>query len=172
MLRSTGVNFDLRRDQPYDAYSLVKFAVPVGTVGDCFDRYVLRVNEMRQSLYIIQQCIDAMPVGVVMSDSLKIVYAGRLNLKQSMESVLHHFKLAMGGYRVPRGEVYTSIEAPKGEFGVYLAAASSSRPYRCKIKAPGFLHLQGLDFMTRGHLIADVVTAIGTQDIVFGEVDR
>lgn len=172
MLRGSGIDHDLRRDQPYDAYNHVSFRVPVGSHGDCYDRYFLRMEEMRQSLSIIGQCLNKMPVGLVKSDNQKITPPGRLQLKQSMEALIHHFKLYTEGYAVPSGESYTAIEAPKGEFGVYLVANGTSRPYRCKIKAPGFLHLQGLDFMTRGHLIADVVTAIGTQDIVFGEVDR
>jgi NADH:ubiquinone oxidoreductase subunit D len=172
MLRSAGINFDLRRDQPYDAYSLVNFKVPVGINGDCYDRYKMRVDEMRQSLNIIQQCLVKLPSGEVMADSFKVVDPSRYETRASMESVIHHFRLSSVGYTVPKGEIYSAVEAPKGEFGVYLVSAGKSRPYRCKIKAPGFLHLQALDFMVRGHLIADVVTTIGTQDIVFGEVDR
>jgi NADH dehydrogenase (ubiquinone) Fe-S protein 2 len=172
MLRGSGIDYDLRRDQPYDIYSQLDFKVPVGTRGDCYDRYFLRVEEMRQSLNIIAQCLNQMPAGPVKSDNQKVVPPSRLQLKQSMEALIHHFKLYTEGYIVPSGESYTAIEAPKGEFGVYLVSNGTSRPYRCKIKAPGFLHLQGLDFMTQGHLIADVVTTIGTQDIVFGEVDR
>lgn len=144
----------------------------MGTRGDCYDRYFLRVEEMRQSLNIIGQCLNLIPSGPIKADNQKITPPSRLQLKQSMEALIHHFKLYTDGYSVPAGESYTAAEAPKGEFGVYLAADATSRPYRCKIKAPGFLHLQGIDFMTEGHLIADVVTAIGTQDIVFGEVDR
>jgi NADH dehydrogenase (ubiquinone) Fe-S protein 2 len=172
LMRSAGIDFDLRRDQPYDAYSLLNFEVPIGTAGDCFDRYFVRVEEMRQSLAIISQCINDMPRGPIKADNQKITPPSRLQMKQSMEAMIHHFKLHTEGYTVLPGEVYTSVEAPKGEFGVNFVSDGSSRPYRCKIKAPGFLHLQGIDFMTRGHLIADVVTAIGTQDIVFGEVDR
>jgi len=172
MLRGSGIDFDLRRDQPYDAYDQVTFKVPVGTRGDCYDRYYLRIEEMRQSLRIIDQCLNQMPSGPIKTDNQKVTPPSRLQLKQSMEALIHHFKLFTEGYTVPAGETYAAVEAPKGEFGVYLASNGSSRPYRCKIKSPGFLHLQGLDFMTQGHLIADVVTTIGTQDIVFGEVDR
>lgn len=172
MLRGSGIDFDLRRDQPYEIYDQLKFDVPVGTRGDCYDRYFLRVEEMRQSLRIISQCLNKMPAGPIKADNQKITPPSRLQLKQSMEALIHHFKLYTEGYVVPSGESYTAVEAPKGEFGVYLVSNGTSRPYRCKVKAPGFLHLQGLDFMTQGHLIADVVTTIGTQDIVFGEVDR
>jgi NADH dehydrogenase (ubiquinone) Fe-S protein 2 len=172
MLRGSGVDFDLRRDQSYEIYDQLDFKVPVGTRGDCYDRYFLRVEEMRQSLHIINQCLNLMPAGSIKADNQKITPPSRLQLKQSMEALIHHFKLYTEGYVVPAGETYTAVEAPKGEFGVYLVSNGSSRPYRCKVKAPGFLHLQGLDFMTQGHLIADVVTTIGTQDIVFGEVDR
>lgn len=172
MLRGSGIDYDLRRDQPYEIYDQLDFRVPVGTRGDCYDRYFLRVEEMRQSLSIINQCLNLMPTGPIKADNQKVTPPSRLQLKQSMEAVIHHFKLYTEGYTVPAGESYTAVEAPKGEFGVFLISNGTTRPYRCKVKAPGFLHLQGLDFMTQGHLIADVVTAIGTQDIVFGEVDR
>ena len=172
MLRGSGVDFDLRRDQPYEIYDQLTFQVPVGTRGDCYDRYFLRIEEMRQSLNIINQCLNAIPSGPIKADNQKITPPSRLQLKQSMEALIHHFKLYTEGYTVPAGEAYAAVEAPKGEFGVYLVSNGTTRPYRCKVKAPGFLHLQGLDFMTQGHLIADVVTTIGTQDIVFGEVDR
>jgi NADH:ubiquinone oxidoreductase subunit D len=172
MLRGSGIDYDIRRDSAYEVYSALNFLVPLGSNGDCFDRYFLRVEEMRQSLNIIQQCLNRMPAGPVKADNQKITPPTRLQLKQSMEALIHHFKLYTEGYTVGANEAYTMVEAPKGEFGVYLAANGSSRPYRCKIKAPGFLHLQALDFMSQGHLIADVVTTIGTQDIVFGEVDR
>jgi NADH dehydrogenase (ubiquinone) Fe-S protein 2 len=172
MLRGSGIDYDLRRNEPYEIYDKLNFSVPVGTRGDCYDRYFLRVEEMRQSLNIIGQCLNQMPTGPIKADNQKITPPSRLQLKQSMEALIHHFKLYSEGYMVPAGESYTAIEAPKGEFGVHLVSNGTSRPYRCKIKAPGFLHLQGLDFMSQGHLIADVVTAIGTQDIVFGEVDR
>lgn len=172
MLRGSGIDYDLRRDQPYEIYDKLNFRVPVGTRGDCYDRYFLRVEEMRQSLFIINQCLNNIPSGPIKADNQKITSPSRLQLKQSMEAVIHHFKLHTEGYIVPAGESYTAVEAPKGEFGIFIVSNGTSRPYRCKVKAPGFLHLQGLDFMTQGHLIADVVTAIGTQDIVFGEVDR
>lgn len=172
MLRGSGIDFDLRRDQPYDVYGEIDFKIPVGTYGDCYDRYFIRVEEMRQSLNIIQQCLNNIPAGPIKSDDQKITAPARLQMKQSMEALIHHFKLYSEGYAVPAGETYAAVEAPKGEFGVYLASNGTTRPYRCKIKSPGFTHLQGLDFMTQGHLIADVVTTIGTQDIVFGEADR
>ena len=172
MRRGSGINFDIRKNEPYEIYDQLEFDIPLGSRGDCYDRYFLRIEEMRQSLRIIGQCLNQIPNGSVKADNQKITPPSRLQLKQSMEALIHHFKLYTEGYLVPAGESYTAIEAPKGEFGVYLVANDSSRPYRCKIKAPGFLHLQGLDFIAQGHLIADVVTTIGTQDIVFGEVDR
>jgi NADH:ubiquinone oxidoreductase subunit D len=172
MARGSGIDFDIRRDQPYDINEYVDFEVPVGARGDCYDRYGLRIEEMRQSLVIIEYCLNNIPTGPLKTDNQKIAAPSRLQLKQSMEALIHQFKLYTDGFVVPAGESYTASEAPKGEFGVYLASDSTPKPYRCKIKAPGFLHLQAIDFMTTGHLIADVVTAIGTQDIVFGEVDR
>jgi NADH dehydrogenase (ubiquinone) Fe-S protein 2 len=172
MLRGSGVLWDLRKQQPYDVYSTLDFAIPVGMAGDCYDRYLIRMEEMRQSLFLIMQCLNEIPAGLFKTDDLKVAIPSRLELKQSMESLIHHFKLYSEGYTVPVGEIYTCVEAPKGEFGVYLVSDGSAIPYRCKIRAPGFAHLQGLDFMTKGHMIADVVTIIGTQDIVFGEVDR
>jgi NADH dehydrogenase (ubiquinone) Fe-S protein 2 len=172
MLRGSGVDYDLRRDNPYEVYDQLSFNVPVGTKGDCYDRYFLRVEEMRQSLNIIGQCLNSMPAGGIKSDNQKVAAPSRLQIKQSMESLIKHFKLHTEGAPIPTGETYTAVEAPKGEFGVYAVSNNVSQLYRCKIKAPGFLHLQGLDFMTQGHMLADVVTAIGTQDIVFGEVDR
>lgn len=172
MLRGSGIPWDLRKTQPYDIYDQIEFNVPVGTNGDCYDRYLIRIEEMRQSLAIINYCINNMPTGPVKLDDQKICPPSRTDMKQSMESLIHHFKLYTEGFTVPAGETYTATEAPKGEFGVYLVSDGSSRPYRCKIKAPGFGHLQALDFMSKGHMIADVVTIIGTQDIVFGEVDR
>jgi NADH dehydrogenase (ubiquinone) Fe-S protein 2 len=172
LLRGSGVLWDLRKTQPYEVYDRMNFDIPVGTNGDCYDRYLVRVEEMRQSLSIVMQCLNDMPTGVVKVDDAKINPPSRAAMKQSMESLIHHFKLFTEGVVVPAGETYSSIEAPKGEFGVYLVSNGTSRPYRCHIRAPGFAHLQGLDFMSRGHLVADVVTIIGTQDIVFGEVDR
>ncbi|KAG0265809.1 NADH dehydrogenase Fe-S protein subunit 2 ndufs2 [Actinomortierella ambigua] len=172
MLRGSGVSWDLRKAQPYDAYEYVDFDVPVGTKGDCYDRYLCRMEEMRQSLRIIYQCINDMPPGPVRVDDLKISPPRRAHMKENMEALIHHFKLYSEGYAVPAGETYTVVEAPKGEFGVHLVSDGSNRPYRCKIRAPGFAHLAGLDFMAKGHFIPDVVTMIGTMDIVFGEVDR
>jgi NADH:ubiquinone oxidoreductase subunit D len=148
------------------------FDVPVGTCGDCYDRYLIRIEEMRQSLKIISQCLNEMPMGPVKVSDSKITTPSRSQVKNSMESLIHHFKLHTEGFLVPSGETYVATEAPKGEFGVFLISDGSSKPYRCKIKAPGFNHLQALNFMSKGHLVADVVTIIGTQDIVFGEVDR
>jgi len=172
MLRGSGVAWDLRKTEPYDVYDRMDFAVPVGTRGDCYDRYMIRIEEMRESLRIIAQCLNAMPNGPVRIDDRKITPPSRGDMKHSMEALIHHFKYYTEGVVVPAGEVYAAVEAPKGEFGVYLVSNGTHRPYRCKIRAPGFAHLQGLDFMSRGHMLADVVTMIGTQDIVFGEVDR
>lgn len=170
ILRGSGVNWDLRLSQPYDFYSHIKFEVPVGSKGDCYDRYLLRIEEIRQSLKIIYQCLISMPAGEIRSES--ICPPSRTNLKSSIEGLINHFKLYTEGFLVPAGETYTATEAPKGEFGLYLISNGTNRPYRCKIKAPGFNHLQALNFISKGHIVADVVTIIGTQDIVFGEVDR
>ncbi|CAM9135398.1 unnamed protein product [Ectocarpus fasciculatus] len=172
MLRGSGVRWDLRKNEPYEVYSDLNFQGVVGKTGDCYDRYLARVEEMRQSLSIIYQCLNNIPKGSVKVDDAKISPPSRTEMKQSMESLIHHFKLYTEGVFVPAGETYTATEAPKGEFGVYLVSDGSNRPYRCKIKAPGFAHLQGLNFMASSHMLADVVTIIGTQDIVFGEVDR
>jgi len=172
MLRGSGVAWDLRKTNPYDVYDRMIFDVPTGTNGDCYDRYLIRIEEMRQSLRIISQCLDQLPEGIIKSDDRKISPPSRSQMKHSMESLIHHFKLHTEGFSVPIGETYTAVEAPKGEFGVYLVSDGTNRPYRCKIKAPGFAHLQALDMMSKNHMLADVVTIIGTQDIVFGEVDR
>ena len=172
MLRGSGVKWDLRKSQPYEIYEELDFDIPVGTNGDCYDRYLIRIFEMKQSLRIIEQCLNNIPTGVIKSSNKKVTPPSRENVKQSMESLIHHFKMYTQGIVVPEGETYIGTEAPKGEFGVYLLSNNTNRPYRCKIKAPGFNHLQALNFMSKGHLIADVVTIIGTQDIVFGEVDR
>jgi len=172
MLRSTGIKWDLRKAQPYDAYDLVDFDVPVGTRGDCYDRYLMRMLEMRQSLRIIEQCLNQMPAGDIRTDDAKCVPPNRAEMKTSMEALIHHFKLFTQGFQVPAGATYTAIEAPKGEFGVYLVSDGSSRPYRCKIKAPGFLHLALIDKIGKNHMLADIVAIIGTLDVVFGEVDR
>ena len=172
MLRGSGVCWDLRKNESYEVYSELDFHGVIGKAGDCYDRYLVRVEEMRQSLSIIYQCLNQIPKGSVKIDDAKISPPARTKVKQSMESLIHHFKLYTEGVFVPAGETYTATEAPKGEFGVYLVSNGSNRPYRCKIKAPGFSHLQGLNFMAKSHMLADVVTIIGTQDIVFGEVDR
>lgn len=172
MLRGSGVAWDLRKVQPYDVYAGMDFEVPVGTRGDCYDRYLIRMEEMRQSLRIMMQALNQMPEGMVKADDRKITPPSRTQMKQSMESLIHHFKLYTEGFTVPACETYTAVEAPKGEFGVYLVSDGTNRPYRCKIRATGFAHLQALDFMSKSHMLADVVTIIGTQDIVFGEVDR
>ena len=172
MLRGSGISWDLRKNQPYEVYDQLDFDIPIGSNGDCYDRYCIRINEMRESIRIIVQCLNNMPEGPVKVDDAKIVPPSRTDMKESMESLIHHFKFFTENYSVPKGETYTSVEAPKGEFGVFLVSNGTSNPYRCKIRPPGFSHLQGLDFMAKGHMLADVVTIIGTQDIVFGEVDR
>ena len=172
MLRGSGVNWDLRKSQPYEIYSDLKFNVPVGVNGDCYDRYLIRIVEMKESLKIINQCLNKIPSGSIKTDNNKFNPPSRHEIKHSMESLIHHFKLYTQGFIVPFNETYTACEAPKGEFGIYLISNNTNRPYRCKIKAPGFAHLQALNHMSKNHLIADVVTIIGTQDIVFGEVDR
>ncbi|CAG8456830.1 1642_t:CDS:2 [Paraglomus brasilianum] len=172
MLRGSGIKWDLRKMQPYDAYDQVEFDVPIGTKGDCYDRYLCRMEEMRQSLRIVHQCLNKMPSGAIKVDDWKITPPNRASMKENMEALIHHFKLYSEGFSVPPGETYTAIEAPKGEFGVYLVSDGTNRPYRCKIRAPGFPHLAGSDFMARGHFIPDIVTVIGTMDIVFGEIDR
>lgn len=172
MLRASDVPWDLRRSQPYDAYDKVDFKVPTGSHGDCYDRYLVRVEEMRQSLRIIRQCLDNMPDGDYRTPNTKISPPSRHDMKTSMEAVIHHFKLYTEGYHVPKGETYTAVEAPKGEFGVYLIADGTNKPYRCKIRAPGFAFMQGMEFMSKGHMLADIPAIIGSMDIVFGEIDR
>lgn len=172
MARGSGETTDLRVTEPYDIYNSLSFKVPVGTRGDCFGRYFLRMEEMRESTSMILQTLNFIPRGAIKADNQKVAVPTRLQLKQSMEALIHHFCFQTAGYVAPAGEHYTAVEAPKGEFGLFLVSANTSTPYRVKIKAPGFLHLQALDFMVQGHLLADVVTTIGTQDIVFGEVDR
>ncbi len=172
MLRGSGVAWDLRKSQPYEVYDQLDFDIPIGKNGDCYDRYLVRMEEMRQSLGLIMQCLEKMPKGPVVTGDPKIAPPKRALMKTSMEALIDHFKLYSEGYHVPAGETYTAVEAPKGEFGVYLVADGSNMPYRCRIRAPGFAHLQALDFMTKGHMLADVVAVIGTMDIVFGEIDR
>jgi NADH-quinone oxidoreductase subunit D len=172
MLRASGIAWDLRKSQPYAIYDKLDFDVPIGKNGDCYDRYLCRVEEIRQSLRLVRQCLDQIPTGDVKSLDKKITPPKRADMKQNMESLIHHFKLFTEGYHVPAGEAYVAVEAPKGEFGVYLVSDGSNKPYRCRLRAPGFVHLQALDFMSRGHMLADVVAVLGSQDIVFGEVDR
>ena len=172
MIRGSGLPWDLRKTQPYEIYSDLNFSVPVGTNGDCFDRYIIRVEEMRQSINIIEQCFGLIDNGPIKNSNFKMGTSYRSEMKSSMEALIHHFKMYTEGVVLPSGETYTATEAPKGEFGVYLVSNGTDKPYRCKIKAPGFGHLQALDSMSTGHMIADVVTIIGTQDIVFGEIDR
>lgn len=174
MLRGSGIAWDLRKKQPYEVYDRLDFDIPVGKNGDCYDRYLVRVEEMRQSNKIIKQCVEWLRVnpGPVMSDNHKVTPPNRVDMKTNMEELIHHFKLFTEGMHVPAGESYAAVEHPKGEFGIYLVADGANKPYRLKIRAPGFAHLQGLDEMSRGHMLADVVTIIGTQDIVFGEIDR
>ncbi|KOC68804.1 NADH dehydrogenase [ubiquinone] iron-sulfur protein 2, mitochondrial [Habropoda laboriosa] len=172
MLRGSGIKWDLRKQAPYDAYDLVEFDVPIGENGDCLDRYLCRMEEMRQSLRIIYQCLNQMPTGEVRIDDAKIVPPRREEMKTSMEALIHHFKLYTQGFQVPPGATYTAIEAPKGEFGVYLVSDGSSKPYRCKIKAPGFAHLATLRHIGMNCFLADIVAIIGTLDVVFGEIDR
>jgi len=172
MARGSGVPFDVRRFRPYDVYSLVNFDIPTGFNGDCYDRYLIRIEEMRQSILILEQCLAKIPFGFIKANNKKFTPPSRADMKFSMESVIHHFKFFSQNYKINEAEIYTTVEAPKGEFGVYIKADGSEFPYRCRIRAPGFFHLQGLSTMGIGHMIADIVTIIGTQDIVFGEVDR
>ncbi|MGC1303257.1 MAG: NADH-quinone oxidoreductase subunit D [Caulobacteraceae bacterium] len=174
MLRGSGVAWDLRKSQPYDGYETYDFDVPIGKNGDCYDRYLVRMEEMRQSIRIMEQAIERLrrTPGPVMTTDGKVAPPRRSQMKQSMESLIHHFKLYTEGFHVPPGEVYVAVEAPKGEFGVYLVADGTNKPYRCHIRAPGFAHLQAMDWMNRGHLLADVSAILGSLDIVFGEVDR
>jgi NADH-quinone oxidoreductase subunit D len=172
MLRASGVPWDLRKSQPYEVYDLMDFDVPVGRHGDCYARYLVRMAEMRESLKIMTQCLDQMPPGRIKIDDYKIVPPPRLELKRSMEALIHHFKLYTEGFHVPAGETYAVVEAPKGEFGVYLVADGTNRPYRCRIRASSFPHLAALEFMARGHMLPDIPAIIGAIDIVFGEIDR
>jgi NADH-quinone oxidoreductase subunit D len=172
MIRACGLPWDLRKSQPYEVYAEMDFDIPIGHNGDCWDRYLIRMEEMRQSVRIIRQAIAEMPPGPVMLDDRKVAPPPRAEMKQSMEALIHHFKLYTEGYHVPAGETYTAVEAPKGEFGVYLVSDGTNRPYRCKIRAPGYPFLQATDFMGKGHMLADVVAIVGAMDIVFGEIDR
>jgi NADH dehydrogenase (ubiquinone) Fe-S protein 2 len=172
MLRGSGIQWDLRKSQPYEVYNKLSFDIAVGMHGDCYDRYLIRLLEMKQSIKIIEECLEKIPNGLVKNNDIKVTPPLRSHTKKSMEALIHHFKNYTNGVSIPANETYVGTEAPKGEFGVYLVSNNTNKPYRCKIKAPGFAHLQALDFMSQGHMIADVVTIIGTQDIVFGEIDR
>ena len=172
MLRGSGVPWDLRKSQPYECYNKFDFKIPVGKNGDCYDRYLCRMEEMRESIKIIESCIKYMPDGPVKSIDGKITPPKKEDLKTSMEGLIHHFKLFSEGFRVPNAEIYTAVEAPKGEFGVYLISDGSNKPYKCKIRAPGFSHLQAMDYLLKGHMLADIPAVLGSLDIVFGEVDR
>ncbi len=172
MIRGSGIPWDIRKSQPYDVYDRVEFDVPVGTSGDCYDRFMVRVEECRQSIRIIQQCLRDMPDGPIASLDRKVVPPKRGEMKQSMEALIHHFKLYTEGFHVPAGEVYVATESPKGEFGVYLVSDGTNKPYRCKIRPTGFSHLQAMDMMTKGHMLADATAILGAIDVVFGEVDR
>jgi NADH-quinone oxidoreductase subunit D len=171
-IRASGAAWDLRRSQPYDIYDQLDFEIPVGSHGDCYERYLVRVAEMRESHKMIRQCIQQMPGGPTKIQDNKIVPPKRAEMKRSMEALIHHFKLYTEGYHVPEGSTYTVIEAPKGEFGCYLVSDGTNKPYRCKIRAPGFAHLQAMEVLTKGHMLADAVSVIGSLDIVFGEIDR
>jgi len=172
MIRGSGLAWDLRKSQPYEVYAELDFDIPIGKNGDSYDRYLIRVAEMRESIKIIKQCLAKMPQGPIMTSDRKIAPPKRGEMKHSMEALINHFKLFTEGYHVPAGESYAAVEAPKGEFGVYIISTGGNKPHRCRVRAPGFAHLQALDFMVKGHMLADVVTIISTQDIVFGEVDR
>jgi NADH-quinone oxidoreductase subunit D len=176
MLRGSGAAWDLRKAQPYECYADLDFDIPTGRNGDCYDRYLVRMEEMRQSTKIMKQCVErlnsAAGRGPVASRDGKVVPPKRSEMKRSMEALIHHFKLYTEGYHVPAGEVYVPVEAPKGEFGVYLVADGTNKPYRCKIRAPGYPHLQAMDFLSRGHMLADITAILGSLDIVFGEIDR
>jgi NADH dehydrogenase (ubiquinone) Fe-S protein 2 len=172
MLRGSGISWDLRKNNSYEIYNNLNFNIPIGRNGDCYDRYLIRINEMRQSINIISQCLNLIPLGPVKINNHKIVPPSRANMKHSMEALIHHFKLFTEGFTIPKSQMFIVTEAPKGETGVFLMSDGTNKPYRCKLKSPGFLHLQGLNAMTTGHLLADLVAIIGTQDIVFGEIDR
>ncbi|MDR1139720.1 MAG: NADH-quinone oxidoreductase subunit D [Rickettsiales bacterium] len=172
MLRAAGLAWDLRKSQPYEIYDQLDFDIPIGQNGDCYDRYLVRMAEIRQSISLVKQCIEKMPEGSVKTEDRKISPPPRAEMKTSMEALIHHFKLYSEGYSVPEGEAYAAVEAPKGEFGVYIVSDGTNVPYRCRIRAPGFAHLQALDFMSKGHMLADIAAIIGSLDIVFGEIDR
>ena len=172
MVRGSGMAWDLRRAQPYECYNELDFKIPVGKNGDCYDRYLCRMEEMKESIKIMRQCIELMEPGPVLAEQTKVAPPRRGDMKRSMEALIHHFKLYTEGFKVPEGETYTAVEAPKGEFGVYLVSDGTNRPYRLKIRAPGFPHLHAMDYLSKGHQLADVSAILGSLDIVFGEIDR
>jgi NADH dehydrogenase (ubiquinone) Fe-S protein 2 len=172
MLRASGIPWDLRVSFPYEIYSKINFGIPVASNGDCYDRYLIRLEEMRQSINIITQCLNILPEGYIKNDDFKLTTPSRFFMKKNMEALIHHFKISTEGFKIFNNEIYVSVEAPKGEFGVYIVSNDTNQPYRCRIHAPGFMHLQSLDLMSKKHMIADLVAIIGTQDIVFGEIDR
>ena len=172
MLRGSGIPWDLRKSQPYECYDQMDFKIPIGKNGDCYDRYLCRIEEMRESVKIIKQCLKDIPKGPIKTDNAKITPPPKKEIKQSMEALIHHFKLFTEGFRVDKDEIYTAVEAPKGEFGVYLISDGSNKPYKCKIRAPGFSHLQAMDYLIKGHMLADVPAVLGSMDVVFGEIDR
>ena len=172
MIRGSGIPWDLRKSQPYDCYDQLNFKIPIGKNGDCYDRYLCRIEEMKESVEIIKQCLSMMPKGAIKSEDGKITPPPKKEIKESMEALIHHFKLFTEGYRVDKDEIYTAVEAPKGEFGVYLISDGSNKPYKCKIRAPGFSHLQAMDYLIKGHMLADVPAVLGSLDVVFGEIDR
>jgi NADH-quinone oxidoreductase subunit D len=172
MIRAAGIPWDIRKNQPYDVYDRMEFDIPVGTRSDCYDRFMVRVEEVRQSAKIMKQCLRDMPSGLVCSDDRKVTPPARAEMKQSMEALIHHFKLYTEGFHVPAGEVYVATESPKGEFGVYLVSDGSNKPYRCKIRPTAFSHLQAMDFMCKGHMLPDATAILGAIDVVFGECDR
>jgi len=172
MMRGSGIPWDLRKSQPYDCYNQLNFKIPIGKNGDCYDRYLCRIEEMKESLEIIKQCLSMMPKGAIKSEDGKITPPPKKEIKESMEALIHHFKLFTEGYRVEKDEIYTAVEAPKGEFGVYLISDGTNKPYKCKIRAPGFSHLQAMDYLIKGHMLADVPAVLGSLDVVFGEIDR
>jgi len=172
MMRGSGIPWDLRKSQPYDCYNQLNFKIPIGKNGDCYDRYLCRIEEMKESAEIIKQCLSMMPKGAIKSEDGKITPPPKKEIKESMEALIHHFKLFTEGYRVEKDEIYTAVEAPKGEFGVYLISDGTNKPYKCKIRAPGFSHLQAMDYLIKGHMLADVPAVLGSLDVVFGEIDR
>jgi NADH-quinone oxidoreductase subunit D len=171
-IRASGLPWDLRKTQPYDVYEEMDFDIPTGKTGDCYARYLVRIEEMRQSLRIIRQAIENMPAGPVLAEDHKVTPPRRDEMKTSMEALIHHFKLYTEGFHVPAGETYTAVEAPKGEFGVYIVSDGTNKPYRCKIRAPGFAFMSSMDQLSRGHMLADSVAILGSLDVVFGEIDR